>query len=296
MASVSDPSRRLDPLRRSSQATIPEEGQEPAGWVPEWTGADAGTKQSVNSGRHAEQSDHRDEDVADDPEPFRARSILQPGLRWRNRWVPESIQESRVDPGQRGTILLMLIAAVVALGVALVVCLRSDEPVSVLPASIGTPVTAAESAAPSAASATPTSTATIVVSVTGSVRAPGIVELPAGARVADALGAAGGVLDGVDITGLNLAAKLADGDSVVVGGSHAGLHGVTASPATPGLVNLNTADQATLETLPGVGPVMAANILAFRSTNGSFDSIDQLQEIAGIGPVRFATLSALVMV
>ncbi len=116
-----------------------------------------------------------------------------------------------------------------------------------------------------------------------------------------------------DLTGLNLAAKLADGDSVVIaaaGGASSGVSngGASGSAASgrPGssanqqsassLVDLNTADEAALDSLPGVGPVMAQNILAWREQNGRFSSIEQLQEISGIGPARYAQLSALVTV
>jgi competence protein ComEA len=150
----------------------------------------------------------------------------------------------------------------------------------------------------------------IVVSVTGLVEKPGIVTLPDSARVADAIAAAGGAAEGADLTGLNLAARLADGDSVVVGnsanagGSQSGLSGGTRAQSaatasgTPsgGLVNLNTADEAALDTLPGVGPVMAKNILAWRAANGKFTTVEQLQEITGIGPSRYAQLSPLVTV
>ena len=140
------------------------------------------------------------------------------------------------------------------------------------------------------------------------MRHPGLVRLPGGARVADAIAAAGGVTADGTVTGLNLAQRLADGDSVVVGrgqdaptaGSVGG--GDQRSPPTGtlaaggGVVDLNTADQQQLEDLPGVGPVMAGNIVAWRDANGPFTSIDQLQEISGIGPARFAQLAPLVTV
>ncbi len=144
------------------------------------------------------------------------------------------------------------------------------------------------------------------MSVTGLVGKPGVVTLPGGSRVADAIAAAGGADAAADVTGMNLAAKLADGDSIVVsdrpandlatsGGAQATpAAGVTAPAA--GLVDLNSADEAALDTLPGVGPVMAANILAWREANGRFSTVDQLQEISGIGPSRFAQISALVTV
>jgi competence protein ComEA len=115
---------------------------------------------------------------------------------------------------------------------------------------------------------------------------------------------------------LNLAAKLADGDSVVIGaaasgGASSGISNGGASagggaasrssaiagqPAPSQLIDLNTADEAALDSLPGVGPVMAQNILAWREQNGRFSSIEQLQEISGIGPARYAQISALVTV
>ena len=149
----------------------------------------------------------------------------------------------------------------------------------------------------------------IVVSVTGLVGQPGVVTLNAGARVADAIAAAGGAAAEADLTGMNLAARLADGDSVVVGAAPAagdvasGVSGgaagsATGADSTPagGPIDLNTADEAALDTLPGVGPVMAQNILSWRETNGRFASVEQLQEISGIGPSRFAQISPLVTV
>ena len=110
------------------------------------------------------------------------------------------------------------------------------------------------------------------------------------------------------MTGMNLAAKLADGDSIVLGDSSTDSAGPGEGVSTGGvgpesadapgssLVNLNTADEATLDSLPGVGPVMAQNILAWRDANGTFTSIEQLQEISGIGPSRYAQISPLVTV
>jgi competence protein ComEA len=164
---------------------------------------------------------------------------------------------------------------------------------------------AASGATGSASASPPPTLSEILVSVTGLVVNPGVVHLPADSRVADAIAAAGGTVDGANLTGMNLAAKLADGDSVVVTdtGSAAAAPtvvapaGSSASGSVPaGLVNLNTADEAALDTLPGVGPVMAQNIIAWRESNGKFTSVEQLQEISGIGPSRYAQISALVTV
>ncbi|WP_349017406.1 ComEA family DNA-binding protein [Streptomyces cavernicola] len=152
----------------------------------------------------------------------------------------------------------------------------------------------------------------IVVDVSGKVRSPGIHRLPAGARVADALEAAGGVRSGADITSLNRARLLMDGEQVVVGVPAApGQVGVGGSASTgttssgasggaagagPGAgagaapVSLNTATVDQLDTLPGVGPVLAQHIVDYRTQHGGFRSVDELREVNGIGDRRFADL------
>ncbi|WP_405712514.1 helix-hairpin-helix domain-containing protein [Streptomyces sp. NBC_00046] len=142
----------------------------------------------------------------------------------------------------------------------------------------------------------------IVVDVSGKVRRPGIRQLPSGSRVADALRAAGGVRAGADITGLNRARVLMDGEQIVVGappgpstvggtgGVAAGGGGISAA----GPVSLNTATVEQLDTLPGVGPVLAQHIVDYRTQHGGFRSIDELREVNGIGDRRFADLQPLV--
>lgn len=151
----------------------------------------------------------------------------------------------------------------------------------------------------------------IVVDVSGKVRHPGIHRLPAGSRVDDALRAAGGVRPGTSTEGLNRARFLVDGEQVVVGGPAApapgpagaagsapgagaaggGVPGAGA-PAAP--VSLNTATVDQLDTLPGVGPVLAQHIVAYRTQHGGFRSVDELREVNGIGDRRFADLRDLV--
>ncbi|MDQ0580965.1 competence protein ComEA [Streptomyces rishiriensis] len=164
--------------------------------------------------------------------------------------------------------------------------------------------------APSAESpgAGSTTGAEIVVDVSGKVRKPGIHRLPAGSRVVDALGAAGGVRPGTDTDGLNRARFLVDGEQVVVGGpappagaagtgagsSSAGSTGagMGAGPPVPVSLNTGTADQ--FDTLPGVGPVLAQHIIDYRARHGGFRSVDELREVNGIGERRFADLRNLV--
>ncbi len=134
----------------------------------------------------------------------------------------------------------------------------------------------------------------IVVDVVGKVRRPGIAVLPAGSRVVDAVRAAGGMRPGVDRATVNLARPLTDGEQVLIGVAGApATSTATGSAGDPAgaLVNLNTADQAELETLPGVGPVTAAAILEWRAEHGGFSSVDELLEVSGIGEATLAQIA-----
>ncbi|MCU1658655.1 MAG: ComEA family DNA-binding protein, partial [Pseudonocardiales bacterium] len=138
----------------------------------------------------------------------------------------------------------------------------------------------------------------LVVDVAGRVRHPGLYRLPEGSRVYDALRAAGGALPGVELASLNLAARLTDGQQVAVGRPGASPTSAPSGGAVSGgqPVNLNTASLDQLESLPGVGPVLAQNILDWRAGHGQFSTIDQLREVTGIGAVKFAALRPLVTV
>ncbi|MFI8090224.1 helix-hairpin-helix domain-containing protein [Streptomyces sp. NPDC086080] len=140
----------------------------------------------------------------------------------------------------------------------------------------------------------------IVVDVSGKVREPGIHRLPAGSRVEDALRAAGGVRPGTKTDALNRARFLVDGEQVVVGGppppgTASGAAPGTATAAGPTApVSLNTATPEQLDSLPGVGPVLAQHIVDHRTRHGGFRSVDELREVNGIGDRRFADLRDLV--
>ena len=220
-------------------------------------------------------------------------------------WVPEPLRgRVALDPGP-----LAVVAVVVALGLGVTAwwALRS-EPVPVAPPEPVAAVSplaepAAEAAPPAEEQVTPeTGPDTVTVDVAGKVRRPGIVVLDAGARVADALEEAGGARPGVDLSGLNLARVLVDGEQVVVGvpPPATGLPAVPASPApgAPGtaLVDLNTADLTLLETLPEVGPVTAQAILTWREEHGGFTAVSELLEVDGIGDATLATISPFVTV
>lgn len=152
----------------------------------------------------------------------------------------------------------------------------------------------------SMAAATTASPAQLVVDVAGKVRRPGIAVLTPGARVVDALRAAGGARAGVDLSGLNLARPLVDGEQILVGlptrtVAPIGSPSVSSSGTTQGpLVNLNTADQVSLESLPEVGPVTAAAIVSWREQHGGFTAVEQLLEVDGIGEATLARLLPLV--
>jgi competence protein ComEA len=138
----------------------------------------------------------------------------------------------------------------------------------------------------------------IVVDVTGRVRRPGIVVLRQGSRVVDALRAAGGARPGVDLSALNLARVLGDGEQIVVGqpATAAAPSAAGSSASVPGLVNINTADETALESLPEVGPVTAQAILAWRTQHGAFTSVDQLLDVDGIGDATLAKLTPYVTI
>lgn len=138
---------------------------------------------------------------------------------------------------------------------------------------------------------------TIVVSVVGKVRRPGLVHLRTGARVADALKAAGGPRRGVDLTTVNLARRVTDGEQIHVGApAAAGAQGDSAAGAAGGKISLNSATAEQLEELPGIGEVTAGNILDWRGSHGGFTAVEQLREVDGIGERRLAVLRERVTV
>jgi competence protein ComEA len=153
--------------------------------------------------------------------------------------------------------------------------------------------------APAATPPTETATSGVVVDVVGAVRRPGLYRLAGGGRIADALARAGGATRKADLAAINLAAPLADGEQVVVprrgvasGGAVGAAPGSGAAAAGP--VHLSTATLEQLDTLPGVGPVTAQKILAYRQEHGAFRSVDELDAVPGIGPARLEQLKDLV--
>jgi competence protein ComEA len=136
--------------------------------------------------------------------------------------------------------------------------------------------------------------AQLVIDVAGAVRRPGIYHLAAGTRIADAVAAAGGATVKADVTLVNLAAPLADGEQVLVPARGAAAStGATPSPTAP--VDLNTATAEQLDTLPGVGPATAQKIIDYRQAHGPFRSLDELEAVPGIGPAKLEQMKGLVI-
>lgn len=143
--------------------------------------------------------------------------------------------------------------------------------------------------APAGGSAQAEGAEPFVVHVSGAVARPGLVTVPEGARVADAVEHAGGVVSGADVAAVNLARLARDGEQI-----HIPLEGeVPASGAVSGPVSLNSADAAGLETLPGVGPVLAERIIADREANGPYASVEDLARVSGVGDAMVASLEDL---
>jgi competence protein ComEA len=130
----------------------------------------------------------------------------------------------------------------------------------------------------------------VVVDVAGAVRRPGVYRLPAGARVTDAVRRAGGAAGAAELEAINLAARLSDGQQVLV--PEAGGAPPTAGATEEGPISLGSATVEQLETIDGIGPVTAQDIVEFRDEHGGLSSVDQLDQVSGIGPATMEALRA----
>jgi competence protein ComEA len=233
------------------------------------------------------------------PEPTRASSGTPVGVTGPPTTPPPRPLAGlgAFDPGRRGVRALAVVAVLVVLGAAFWAW-RARPDVEPVPGAAPPPAAGSPAGPTGARSAGPDPTE-LVVAVAGRVRRPGLVRLPAGSRVADAVDAAGGALPGVDVALLNPARRLTDGELLLVGATPAPAVAAPAAGAAPGeggKVNLNTATLAQLDALPGVGPVLAQRILDQRQRRGGFRSVDDLRHVDGIGDSRFEDLKALVTV
>jgi competence protein ComEA len=186
-------------------------------------------------------------------------------------------------PFDRRRVLAVGVVVLVVLVVAAKVLLRPARPAVPPPVRVAAPV--GHAAAPR-----------LFVNVVGAVRRPGLYTLKDGSRVADAVIRAGGPTSKAQIELLNLAARIADGEQIVVPRRGLVTPGAAASGGSPaaGPVHLNSATLEQLDALPGVGPVTAQKILDYREQHGAFGSVDELDAIAGIGPARLEQLRGLV--
>ena len=130
----------------------------------------------------------------------------------------------------------------------------------------------------------------IYVDVAGKVIHPGVYQLPQGSRAIDALNMAGGAKKGVDLSDINLAHIVVDGEQLYVGGSS------NMSSGSRGKLNINRASKSQFDSLPGIGPVLASRIIAYRTKNGPFTSVDDLQKVSGIGGSKFDDIKDLLRI
>jgi len=208
-------------------------------------------------------------------------------------------------------VLIILVSSALVLGVRVALARSSAQPTPIAAAAHGPPVGLVSRTVPAAfatkgVSGPTTAAGFLLVHVVGQVRHPGVVRLAPGSRVLDAVQAAGGASPSADLNHLNLARAVVDGEQIVVPkpGENvpaAGLPGAagvgpTSAGAGGGLVDLNTADAAALDSLPGVGPVIAQRILDWRTEHGRFTSVDELGEVSGIGDKLMAQIAPKVRV
>lgn len=214
---------------------------------------------------------------------------------------------ARLDTLSRGELAGLVVVIVVTLAGAGLWYVRSlPRPVDIAattssPAPAGSAAPAASGSAAPSASGSVAPAAVVIVDVAGWVRKPGVYEFPAGARVIDAVEEAGGPREGAELTLLNLAAPLTDGQQILVPKEGEALAvpvtGGTAGTGAPGgLININTADATAFEALNGIGEVLAGAIVQYRDEHGPFTSVDQLEEVPGIGPATLEEIRSQVTV
>jgi competence protein ComEA len=184
-----------------------------------------------------------------------------------------------------------------ALAVALLLVgarfIRSGQPERTATASFASPSSPATQGRPGTLAVADGGGDDVVVHVTGEVAHPGVYRLPAGSRVDDAVRRAGGPTAEGDAQAINLAARLADGQQIAVPAKSGAPAGATAAPAQPdGPISLGSATLEQLDTIEGIGPVTAQDILDFRDEHGGLSAVDQLDQVPGIGPATMEALRA----
>ena len=283
-----DPARRFRAIFGEPAAT---------GWVPGAPAAGNAAERSRPVALHPAEidraaSDEQGPGATDDQERQVPPPVVDAGSQPQSASVVALLRAGRLDPGRRGAVALGLVGLAAA-GVAGVLLLRSrptEQPLAV-PGAVRT------------AGATPADHGgEVVVAVAGKIRHPGLVRLPAGSRVDDAVRAAGGVAPGASTGLVNLARKLIVGEQVLIGVAPppSAFAGTGPSPSTgaggAAPIDLNAAAAGDLDHLPGIGPVLAERIVSWRTEHGRFASVDQLRQVSGIGESKYQQLKARVRV
>jgi competence protein ComEA len=277
-----------DVIRARLRALL-DESNRTRGWVPDDVPDDVPEDD-------LQEDDPQDDDLPDGADASGPGDTALPSGLGRHRAPGPAV---RLDPGRRGARSLWIAGLLAALLLVGWTWLDRPRVEPVDDPSAGTP-TATGTAAP----ATPSvgevaeTASTVVVSVVGLVARPGLVTLPPGSRVADAVEAAGGLLPESDPASVNQAAVVADGQQIAVGvpGAAAGPSGASSGAPPGGPVDLNTATASDLDALPGIGPVLAQRIVTYREQHGRFTAVEQLDDVPGIGPSIYDQLKTLVTV
>lgn len=301
-------SREHDAVR----ARLARVGPVPVGWVPGPPRVADGGGRAVGEGLAGvgdEQVADADETSGDAPGPSAdgaaARHALAAAMASYTAAHGHPLEADELDPPGRfrlrtparvavaGLLGLLLVAGVVAVRAAQQTPSRHVP----LPDAVGSapaePTTGATGTHQASAAE-----AVVVVHVVGAVATPGVVRLPVGARVADAVAAAGGATAEAELAAVNLARLLGDGEQVVVPvpGEVTAAVGAAGGGGPPALLDLNSADVTALDALPGIGPVLAERIVAWRERHGRFTAVAELTEVTGIGPSLLAGVQDLVRV
>lgn len=247
------------------------------------------------------------------PDPI-AGWVPEPPFAVADELVQHTRRAARIAPTVRalGGLALLVVLAVASAMVAWWLSRPHEQPLPPRVRTIGAPLQAGAAATGQADASAPLPQAgsgRLFVHVVGAVRHPGVVELPPGSRVTDAVAAAGGVTRAAAPASVNLARPVLDGEQVVVlrrgdpagapsEGSDGGQRGgsAVAAPGPTGPVDLNAASLDQLDGLPGIGPVLAQRILDWRTAHGRFSSVDELGEVSGIGEATLADLRPAVRV
>jgi competence protein ComEA len=274
-----------DVIRARLRALLADRGT--GGWVPEDDDPDDSDRWHAGAGGDGgfepDEPDEPDEPAAQLPRGLGRHRAPDRTVRW--------------DPGRGGARSLWVAGLVAA--VVLVAWTWWDRP-RVEPVGDAAQVTSSSAAesgpTPRPVGEAASTSSTVVVSVVGLVARPGLVTLPSGARVADAVEAAGGLLPEADPATVNLAVVVTDGEQIAVGVSAVIGVAPPAGAAGDGRIDLNTADAAELDALPGIGPVLAERIVDYRTRHGPFRSVEQLEDVPGIGPSKAAELAERVSV